>query len=85
MPEPSQFMFTYHELIAAMVKQAGIHEGKWQLIMNFGLGAGNMGPTEAELVPGAMVAVTSIGIQKATDGAPAALVVDASIVNPAST
>jgi len=83
MPETSQLMFKYQEVLEALIKKADLHEGKWQLIMTFGLGAGNMGPNEAEIVPGAMVAVTSIGLQKAVEGAPPALVADAAVVNPA--
>jgi hypothetical protein len=83
MPEPSQYMFKYKEIAEALVKQAGLHEGKWQVIMTFGLGAANMGPSEAEIVPGAAVAVTGIGLGKAVDGSPEALTVDAAVVNPA--
>jgi hypothetical protein len=83
MPEPGQYLFKYKEVAEALVRQAGLHEGKWQIIMVFGLGAANMGPTEGEVVPGAAVAVTGIGLQKATESSPSALVVDAAIVNPA--
>jgi hypothetical protein len=83
MAEANQYMFKYPEIAAALVKQAGLHEGKWQVIMTFGLGAANMGPNDAELVPGAAVAVTGIGLQRAAEGSPQALVVDAAEVNPA--
>jgi hypothetical protein len=33
----------------ALTKQAGLHEGKWQLVMTFGLGVMNMGPIETEV------------------------------------
>lgn len=80
MPEPTQFNFSYKEVLVALVKLAGLREGKWQLLMNFGFAATNMGPTEAEAVPGAAVAVTGIGLAKATDGSPKALVIDAAEV-----
>jgi hypothetical protein len=83
MPEPNQYMFKYQEVAEALVKQAGLHEGKWQVIMTFGLGAANMGPTAAELVPGAALAVTGVGLMRAIAGSPEALVVDAAVVNPA--
>ena len=83
MPVPNQNIFRYREIAEALVKQAGLHEGKWQLIMTFGLGAADMGPTEEEVVPGGAVAVTSIGLQRAMETSPAALVVDAAVVNPA--
>jgi hypothetical protein len=85
MPEPTKLAFTYQEVLAALIKQAGLHEGTWQLTMSFGLGAINMGPTEAEVVPGAAVAVTGIGLQKARQDSPPALTADAAVVNPAST
>jgi hypothetical protein len=37
MSEVNQYMFKYPEIAAALVKQAGLHEGKWQIIMTFGL------------------------------------------------
>jgi hypothetical protein len=84
MPEVNQYMFKYPEIATALVKQAGLHEGKWQVIMTFGLGGLNMGPNDAEVVPGAAVAVTAIGLQRATEASPQALVIDAAEVNPAS-
>ena len=85
MAEINQLMFKHREVVEALVKKAGLHEGKWQLIMTFGLAAMNMGPSEAEVVPGAAVAVTGIGLQRASSESPSALVVDAAEVNPAST
>ena len=85
MPEVSSYSFTYKEVLTALVKQAGLHEGKWQLGMTFGLAAANMGPDEASIVPGAALAVSGIGLQKAVAESPAALTIDAAEVNPAST
>jgi len=82
MPEINQYQFSYKEVLTALVKQSGLHEGKWQLIMTFGLGAANMGPSPSEVVPGAAVAVQSIGLQRASIESPVALVVDAAEVNP---
>jgi hypothetical protein len=84
MPEINQYQFKYREVLEALVKQAGLHEGKWQLIMSFGLGAINMGPAPEQIVPGAAVAVTSIGLKRAEPDSPPALVIDASELNPAS-
>jgi hypothetical protein len=85
MPEVNQYTFKYQEVLEVLIKKADLHQGKWQLIMTFGLAAANMGPTPAELVPGAAVAVTGIGLQKAVEGSPEALTADAAIVNPAAT
>lgn len=82
MPEINQYVFSYKEVLEALVKQANLHEGKWQLMMSFGLGAANMGPTPSQVVPGAAVAVSSIGLAKAGEESPEALVIDAAEVNP---
>ena len=85
MPEISQYQFKHREVAEALVKQAGLHEGKWQLVMTFGMGATNLGPSPEEVSPGAALAVTSVGLTRATDTSPPPLVVDAAEVNPAST
>lgn len=85
MPEINQYMFKYPELAEALVKQAGLHEGKWQLVMTFGLAAMNMGPSAAEVVPGAAVAVTGVGLQRVAEEFVDALTIDASVVNPSTT
>lgn len=85
MPEATRITFKYQEVLQALLKQAGIHEGKWQLIASFGFTAMNMGPNDADVVPGAAVAITAIGLQKAKPDSPPALTADAAVVNPAST
>ncbi|WFP76351.1 hypothetical protein [Mesorhizobium sp. WSM4906] len=84
MPDIKQYEFTYKEVLEALVKQAGLHEGKWQLVLNFGLAAANMGPTPSQVVPGAAVAVAGIGLMKAVADSPEALVIDAGEVNRAA-
>ena len=85
MPEINQYSFKYAEVTEALIKKAGIHEGKWQIVLTFGLGAANMGPTPQDVVPGAAVAVTAIGLMRAQPESPEVLIVDAAVVNPAST
>jgi hypothetical protein len=82
-PEISQYTFKYTEVIEALIKKAGLHEGKWQLIMNFGLGGANVGPNPEDVVPGAVVAVTGVALTKAMPDSPPALTLDAAEVNPA--
>jgi hypothetical protein len=82
MPEASSYIFKHREVVELLIKKAGVHEGNWMLLVTFGFGAGNMGPMPEEMSPGAFVAVTSIGIQQAPPDAPAALTVDAALVNP---
>jgi hypothetical protein len=82
MPEVNQYMFTHKELLEMLIKQAGVHEGKWTILANFGFSAGNVGPSPEELSPGAVVAVLQMGIQRASPDTPEAMTVDAAVVNP---
>jgi hypothetical protein len=82
MAEASQFTFTHKELVEVLIKKAGVHEGKWMLLVNFGFAAINGGPSPDQIVPAAMAAIQSIGIQKAPDDGPPSLVADAAQVNP---
>ncbi|MFO1140827.1 MAG: hypothetical protein U1E59_00290 [Amaricoccus sp.] len=84
MPTVEQYTFTYREILEALVKIAKIHDGKWQLTMTFGLSPLNAGPSEDEVVPAAVLGVQSLGLVKATDTSPPALVIDASQANPAT-
>lgn len=82
MPEASQYLFTHKELLDLLIKQAGVHEGKWMITINFGFSAANFGPSPDQISPGAVVAVLSVGIQKATPDAPPSMISDAATVNP---
>jgi hypothetical protein len=82
MADPTQFMLSHKRIVELIIKDAGLHEGHWMLAVNFGLGPGNFGPTEETMSPGAVLAITQIGIQRVPTAAPAALVVDAAEVNP---
>ena len=80
MAEATQYMYKIKELTAVLLKEQGIHEGLWQLLINFGFGAANIGPTESEMAPTAMVPVLAIGIQRVPEKNP--MTVDAAEVNP---
>jgi hypothetical protein len=84
MPEINQYTVNAKELVTLILKEADIHEGRWWLLVNFGLSPGNFGPNPAELVPGIVVAVQHFGIQREMPGQPPpdSLVVDAAIANP---
>lgn len=76
--------FTHEELLAILLKNAGIHEGLWMLSINFGLSATNMSPTtsaEENLRPCVMATVESFGllqVERTLKG----LTLDAGVVNP---
>jgi len=83
MPEVNQIFFSHKELLELLIKKAGVHEGKWVLAANFGFTAGNFGPSPDQLSPGAIVAVTQLGITRAPSDSPEQAILDAAIVNPA--
>ncbi len=85
MPEINQYTFKHQELLAALIKQAGLHEGKWQLIIGFNLIGANIGTEPGTANPSAIVTVSTVGLQKARADSPPELVADAAVVNPAST
>jgi len=80
MPEPTQLAFSHKEVATALLKAQGIHEGIWGIFIKFGFNAMNVGASEADLNPTALVPVTAIGLQqfdKINN-----LSVDAALVNP---
>lgn len=83
MAEIDQYTFTHSEVVAALIKEQGIHEGIWNLVVEFGLAAVNMGPSEDQLFPTAIVPVQKIGIVRGDKLSK--LSVDAATVNPAIT
>jgi hypothetical protein len=80
MSEAVKYVYTHKELAAALVKQQGLHEGVWAIIVEFGLAAVNAGQAEDELNPTAIIPVQKIGIMKT--GKLNSLAVDAAVVNP---
>lgn len=79
-----RLLFTFQEVVEALIKQRGLHTGLWGLSLEFGLGAANFNSKEGskELFPSAVVPLRNIGIAPATQEN--SLTVDASKVNPKS-
>jgi hypothetical protein len=80
MPEATQIVFKHKELAEILVKSQGIHDGIWGLFVRFGIGAMNVGASDADLQPAAIVPVLEIGLQKFEKETN--LSVDAAKVNP---
>lgn len=80
MAEATQISFKHAEIVELMLKKQGIHEGIWGLFIKFGMGASNVGPTETDLNPAAIIPVLEIGLQKFEKESNIA--VDAAKVNP---
>jgi len=82
MPEASQITFSNKELLELLIKKAGVHDGRWILMTNFGIAPGNYGLTPEQVAPGCAVIVNQMGIQKAQKDTPEAMSLDAAVVNP---
>jgi len=80
MAEVTQYIFDFKEIAEALVKKADIHEGIWGIYVEFGLTATNVGQTESQVLPTALVPIQRIGIRRFDKENN--LAVDASKVNP---
>jgi hypothetical protein len=80
MAETNAVTFEFTEVVEALIKRQGIHEGQWGIYFEFGFTAGNGGAGPSELRPFTMMSIQKVGIQRVTE--PTNLSVDAAIVNP---
>jgi hypothetical protein len=85
MPEVDSYKFSHKELLELLIREAGVNEGEWMLRVSFGLSAGNFGPDDEHINPGAIVLINDVGITRATPNSPRALMMDASKIKPSST
>jgi hypothetical protein len=84
MAEPTQYSFELSEVVAALIKHQGLHEGKWTIGIEFNMGAALAGPSPADARPTAIVAVNRLQLTQPPEGAAAlTFTVDAASVNPA--
>ncbi len=81
MSETSGYNFNHKEIAEALIKYQGLHEGQWQISVEFGISAANIQTGENQYSPAAIVPIINIGIVKVPQEMP--LSVDASKVNPA--
>jgi len=83
MPEQTQIRFSHKEVVTALLKAQGIHDGIWGLFINFGIRGMNVGASDDNLQPTALIPVLNIGLQR-TDKVNN-LSVDAAVANPVET
>jgi hypothetical protein len=84
MGDPQLITFSYKELATVLIKHHGLHEGLWNVFVQAGIMAGPVktGPSEEDVVPGLILPLARIGLQKQDKATP--LSVDAAEVNPPS-
>jgi hypothetical protein len=84
MSKPTKHAFTHKDVVTAMIRDRGIHEGIWGLYVHFGLSAHNINAAEVgkevRLTPAATVALFEISLQPFE--AESTISVDAAKVNP---
>lgn len=78
-PAPTEPL-TLKQLTTILIKHHGLHEGLYDLSIEFSFAVGAIGPKPDELLPGAMIGVSRIGIS--TPSSPGPNTVDAAEVNP---
>ena len=81
MAEPTQILFSHKEVVEALVKKHGIHDGIWGIYVRFALKAANIGVSDSDLLPAAIIPVVELGLQKFEKENN--ISVDAAKVNPA--
>lgn len=71
------------ELTALLIRHYDLHEGDYDLLIEFQIGVGAFGPDPNAPSPGAMVGVSRVGLTPAKIKGPGS--VDAAQVNPKTT
>ncbi len=80
MAEITQTMFGLKELAGLLIKHQELHEGFYELNIEFQMAVGSVGLNPEAALPGAMLGVSRIGLTKVPTKTPHC--VDASEVNP---
>lgn len=80
-PVPVKSPVSTRELTTLLIKHYGLHEGRYDLLVEYQIGAGPVGPDPASLVPGVMFGFGRVGLLEAKGDGPTS--VDAAVVNPA--
>jgi hypothetical protein len=78
-PVPVEAPLAMKELAALLVKHYGLREGMFDLMVEFQLGTGAVGPDKEHALPGLMIGIAKIGLVPSTKSGPTT--VNASEVN----
>lgn len=75
-----KYIYDLRQLIEALIKDQGLHEGYWGIGLEFGFGAATFGQTAEEAMPTAFVQVSRVRLVRGESELP--LCIDASKINP---
>jgi hypothetical protein len=72
--------FSLKELAEMLIRQQGIHDGLYDLSVEFQVAVGAVGPSPSVVLPGAMIGVSGLGLMQVS--VPSQNTIDAAKVNP---
>ena len=75
--------FSLIEMTEILIKHKGLHEGLYNLSLEFQIAVGAVGPAPESICPGAMIGVSRIGLSKTEQEKANIHTVNAAEVNPA--
>jgi hypothetical protein len=81
MAEATNYLFDYQEVAEALIKKQDLHEGLWQIAIEFGFGAQNI-RSPIGFAPAAIIPVQRVGLVRTQEANN--MTVNAAEVNPAS-
>lgn len=79
-PSPINTPLSMRDLASVLIKHYGLTDGIYDLVVEYQIGTGAVGPDKDNLIPGAMIGVSRVGLLQATKLG--STTVDASLVNP---
>jgi len=82
-PETVGVPLSISDLTSVLIKHYGLSEGHYDLLVEFQIAMGAVGPDPASLSPGAMIGISKLGLVKSP--VVGTMSVDAAIVNPLKT
>lgn len=80
MAETTQILYSHKEITTLLIKEKNLHEGLYDIALEFQIMVGSVGPTPETIMPGAVLGVSRIGITKVLQTG--INTVDAAKVNP---
>lgn len=79
-PVPAGDPLSIKEITALLIRHYGIHEGLFDLYLEYRMAFGAFGPNPEEVLPSTILGVSQLSITKADKAGP--LTVDAAVANP---
>lgn len=75
--QADKYSFNNREVLASMVRFAGLKKGRWMLAIQFDFKGGNIGSDQDDIAPGSVTLIRGLQLVRADDDAPESLVIDA--------